>query len=439
MSKKKYTDKEIKEIIEENKRLKIENASMHKILSSKRFRFAEKTANIYNVMMPEGSIRRKVLSSLNAPVRMMRRRKELEHVRKIEKLINKHDKVVVMHSIPWNTPLRQRPHHLARCLAECGAMVIYLEPDEPIKKMRVINDNFVTINSWDVLFQLKHSSKKNYYFFFNNVSDISFDIIKKIKNSGYGLVYEYIDEFHEDIAGSLVNQLETWEKLKNDKPKLVLASADKLYREAKKHFKGVDVLLSKNAVVLEDFDFHSFQNTEVPDDLAEVIRNKKPVVGYYGALAPWLDYELISKTAINNSNYNFVLIGVNYQDALKKLDQSLENIYYLGPKKYADLPKYSSRFDCAIIPFGLGEIAKGTSPVKLFEYMAMGLSTVGTRDLKECEGYEYVYLAKNKEDFGKKIKLAIKEGKRNEVKEKLREQAEKNTWMSRAKDILARL
>lgn len=439
MSGKKYTSKEIREIIEENKRLKVENASMQKILDSKRFKFAEKTANIYNAVVPEGSIRRKALSSLNAPARAVRRRRELEYARKIEKLINKHDKIVVMHSIPWNTPLRQRPHHLARCLAECGVMVIYLEPDEPIKKMRVINDNFVTINTWEILFQLKLSGKKDYYFFFNNVSNIPFDTIKRIKDSGYGLVYEYIDEFHEDISGSLVNQLETWKKLKVNKPKLVLASADKLFEEAKRHFKGVDVLLSKNAVVLEDFDFHKFQDVETPDDLVGVMKNKKPVVGYYGALAPWLDYKLISKTAINNPDYDFVLIGVNYQNALKKLDQSLKNIHYLGPKKYTDLPKYSSKFDCAIIPFGLGEIAKGTSPVKLFEYMAMGLPTVGTRDLKECEGYDYVYLAKDKKDFGEKIKLAVREGKKENVKEKLRTQAGENTWMKRAEDIMIKL
>ena len=192
-------------------------------------------------------------------------------------------------------------------------------------------------------------------------------------------------------------------------------------------------------MVLEDFYFHRFKVVDTPSDLAEGMENKKPVVGYYGALAPWLDYELISKTAINNPDYNFVLIGVNYQNALKKLDQSLKNIYYLGPKKYADLPKYSSKFDCAIIPFGLGEIAKGTSPVKLFEYMAMGLPTVVTKDLKECEGYDHVYLAKNEKDFGDKLRLAIRESKKSDVKEKLRTYAEDNTWMKRAEDIMAEL
>ncbi len=439
MPRKEYTKKEIKQLIDENRRLRTENSSMQKILDSKRFKFADKVANTYNLLLPEGTIRRKTMTSLGVPIKYLKQKKELKNVKKIEKMIGRYDKIVVMHSIPWNTPLRQRPHHLAKCLADVGVMVIYLEPDEPFKVMRIIDEGFVTINSWDLLFKIKLERDKQYYFFFNNVSNIPFNLIKKISNRGYKIVYEYIDEFHEDISGSLVNQLETWNKLKLLKPRLVLASADKLYEDAKKHFRGVKIILSKNAVLLDDFDYHNYENAEVPVDLVGVIKKHKPIIGYYGAIAPWLDYNLISEVANNNPNYNFVFIGVNYQNALKKLDKTLKNIYYLGPKNYSDLPKYSSKFDCAIIPFGLGEIAKGTSPVKLFEYMAMGLPTVVTKDLKECYGYEYVYLAKDKKDFSDKIRLAVSERKKRIVREKLLSQAEENTWIKRAEDIVSEL
>jgi glycosyltransferase involved in cell wall biosynthesis len=117
----------------------------------------------------------------------------------------------------------------------------------------------------------------------------------------------------------------------------------------------------------------------------------------------------------------------------------LKNVYYLGPKNYSDLPKYSSKFDCAIIPFELGKIANGTSPVKLFEYMAMGLPTVGTRDLNECKGYEYVYLANNERDFSDKLRLAVEEHKDDKVRETLLNQAKDNTWSKRAEDIVSEL
>lgn len=440
VKKKEYTKEEINNILEENSRLKKENESMKKILNSRRFRFAEKVANTYNALVPEGTGRRKAVRVVATPARKVNAYKKRSLVRKIEKKIGRNKTVIILHSIPWDTPLRQRPHHLAKLLAKKkDVMLIYFEPDEQLKSYREISDSFITVNSWKIIFDLKHNSSNKYYFFFNNVSNVPYNDVKELKEKGYEIVYEYIDEFHEDISGSLVNQLEVWKKLPSIKPALVLASADKLFLDAKKHLKNTKILLSKNAVIVEDFDYHNFEKETIPSDLKEILKLKKPIVGYYGALAPWLDYKLIAKAVENNPDLEFVLMGVNYQDALKSLDLSKKNIHYLGPKDYKELPKYSRNFDCAIIPFKTGEIAKGTSPVKLFEYMAMGLPTVGTRDLNECKGYDYVYLAKNADEFGSMIKTALIEGKKQKVKERLLEQAKNNSWQIRVDDIIGNL
>ena len=50
-----------------------------------------------------------------------------------------------------------------------------------------------------------------------------------------------------------------------------------------------------------------------------------------------------------------------------------------------------------------------------------------------------MYLAKDKKDISEKIKLAVCEGKKENVKEKLRTQAGENTWMKRAEDIMIKL
>ena len=92
-----------------------------------------------------------------------------------------------------------------------------------------------------------------------------------------------------------------------------------------------------------------------------------------------------------------------------------------------------------MIPFKKGEIAKATSPVKLFEYMAAGLPTVCTRDLKECDGYKYVYMSNSDEEFEKNIAKAISDHKDEKKRLVLLSQAKKNTWAERVRVILEAL
>lgn len=431
-----YTKKEIEKIIERNNQLEHEVASLNKIVKSRRFQFADKIGNLYNRVVPEHTIRRRVARGLYAPVRYVSNRKHTVKFRTMQKMASNYSRVIVMHSIPWNVSLKQRPHHLAARLAEHDLFMIYLEPDEALTSFRKISDNFVTINSLETALKIPKKSNTRYYFFFNNVSNIPLSTIEKIKSNGFEIVYEYIDEFHEDISGTITNQLDVWNNLKNIKPAVVLASADKLYDDAIKNYRKDRVLLSKNAVNISDFDFHNYKDIEIPSDMKKILLKNHKIVGYYGAISPWLNYDLIHETAKSNPDMEFVFIGSNYQNSLQKLDISIKNIHFLGPKDYRKLPYYSSLFDCAIIPFSYGEIAKGTSPVKLFEYMAMGLPTVCTRDLLECYGYENVLISKDNNEFSKNICNAVRIKEDEQAREKLLEQARNNSWHSRANDIV---
>ena len=140
----------------------------------------------------------------------------------------------------------------------------------------------------------------------------------------------------------------------------------------------------------------------------------------------------------SHPEWEFVYLGVDYNGAAVELVNE-KNVHNLGAKNYEQLPKYAHFFDCAMIPFKRGAIAKATSPVKLFEYMASGLPTVCTRDLQECEGYKYVYMSKNDKDFGQNIGKAIEDHKNSSAREMLLKQAEENTWAKRVKIIAENL
>lgn len=430
--------KEIERLKRENDILRRENKYLRSLTTSKRFMFAEKVANGYNGVFPKDTKRRKVAykvgKGLSKPFRIKSDYERNSIKKKIVNLASGYENVIVLNSIPWDVKLKQRPHHFASEFSKAGFFVVYLETDNPLKKFRVISDNIVTVNSVEYIEKLPKKNK-NCYFLSPNNMPTKFSILEKQVELGYKFIYDYLDEFHEDISGDLSIQMEVWDKLKKLKPVLCLATAKRLHDELKKHLgKSQKIIMASNAVNVDHFNYKKDGNRTMPIDMKEIVKLKKPIVGFYGALAPWIDFALLNEVADNHKEWEFVYLGIDYNGAAVDLDEK-KNVHNLGAKNYESLPRYTKFFDCAIIPFKQGEIAKATSPVKLFEYMAAGLPTVCTRDLKECEGYEYVYMSKSLKEFETNLKKAIGDHADTKKREVLLSQAEKNTWSERVKNI----
>lgn len=418
------------------------------LLNSKRYRVANRVAQGVNRLVPEGSRRRKLLSvqtkailsvkrapqtiatkAANAKVTMLKR--------EVLAMARRHKTVVVYEGMPWHNIMRQRPHHLAQELSALGHLVVYIDPEEQ-GVLKLSDDLVVVGGDWCFEMLSKAKGDTNLLYLFPAGYPKSFKQLSEITGLGFKLVYEYIDELDEAINGDLTKQLEVFRRLEELRPVLLLASATKLYKQLTERFDEDKLLLNLNAVDDTHFSPTARQLADAPADLIDVLATGNPIVGYYGALAPWLDYGLINRMTRDNPDKQFVFIGVDYNGGLKHLERR-ENVHYLGSKNYSDLPNYSYWFDCAIIPFKQGEIAKSTSPVKLFEYMAMGLPTVCTRDLRECEGYDGVLMSENNAAFVENVEKAIKLKQDDTVRGKLKESAKRNTWKSRARDITNKL
>ncbi|MBR6532341.1 glycosyltransferase [Candidatus Saccharibacteria bacterium] len=427
------------EILEkQNDILKRENKYLHKLTSSKRFKFAEKVATSYNGIFPKSTRRRNAMEKVGKAGRRVLDRKKIRQekkiIKKIQLLAKDYKKIIVLNSIPWDIKLKQRPHHLASEFAKLGFFVVYLEYDNPLQNFRVIDKNLITVNSEKYVLGLPNKKRKCYFLSPNNMPT-KLGVLQQAVKNGFGFIYDYLDEFHEDISGDLSIQMEVWDNLKSLKPVLCIATARRLHDELKKKLGDKQKLvIASNAVNVGHFDFEKNDTQTPPVDLKPIVKNKKPIIGFYGALAAWIDFDMLNKLAKKHQEWNFVYLGVDYNGAAIDLAKG-KNVFNLGAKNYDALPKYAKYFNVATIPFKRGEIAKATSPVKLFEYMAAGLPTVCTRDLKECEGYEYVYMSKNDEEFAKNIEKAINDYNNIEARRKLRAQAEENTWTKRVEVI----
>ena len=334
-----------------------------------------------------------------------------------------------MDTIPWGPSFKQRPQHIAENLAQHFDVVLY-------KRGMIMN--FMWHNDKILLcpkLSFAKCPQKNIVYYIDSINeyrDVQF--LKKIKRYGYKIVYDYIDEFSNKICNTK-NPLKVYKNLEQIKPDLIITAADKLYNDIKSRFPKEKIVLAKNGVCPEDFTKIS---DIVPDDIKPIVEQKKPIVGYYGVISRWLDYDLLAKAAESYPDYNFVFIGKDSQLSTQKLKMH-SNVYFLGRKEYEELPNCAKFFNCCIIPFQKGRIAKATSPVKLFEYMALKKPIVCTRDLNECRGFDGVLMSENDDEFIKNLSAAIKLNEDTVIKEKLWQTASENSWAQRAELIYEKM
>ena len=98
-------------------------------------------------------------------------------------------------------------------------------------------------------------------------------------------------------------------------------------------------------------------------------KTNKPILGYYGAFAQWLDYNIIRRYADENI-YHIVMIGGIRNIPTYNMKFKHANITWLDHKPYNELPYYLSWFDKCFLPFKNCEVTKYVNPCKLWEYMA---------------------------------------------------------------------
>ena len=193
---------------------------------------------------------------------------------------------------------------------------------------------------------------------------------------------------------------------------LVIVSAEKLF-DSKKHFNP------NTFVIRHGTDWHHFRTALCPElplpvDIADLPR---PIIGFHGLLADWVDYELIKKVAERFENGSVVLVGQTSVDAKQKIKvlDGVPNIHMLGRKPYEELPAYCKAFDVALNPFEINELTLAANPLKVREYLAAGLPVVST-DIPEVRVLDDCLVGTDHEDFIRKIEYALENPKpRNEV------------------------
>ncbi len=219
------------------------------------------------------------------------------------------------------------------------------------------------------------------------------------------IIYYCVDEYTA-FTGASPGLRQVEERLLQ-KCDLVIVSADKLF-ETKREFNS-NTFIIKHGTDWDHFRTALDEGLELPVDIAGLPR---PIIGFHGLLADWVDFDLIKKTAEYFSDGSVVLIGKIAVDAEKKIKvlDGVPNIHLLGRKPYAALPAYCKAFDVALNPFAINELTLAANPLKVREYLAAGLQVVST-DIPEVHVLGDCLVGTDHEDFIRKVGIALKEQK----------------------------
>lgn len=333
----------------------------------------------------------------------------------------------------WNA-MKQRPQQLFQALAQEGYDSTYLS-DEPEVNQALVKDIPSKLHIKPASFIPQLNGKYLYLYFPNIIYHRNFTYGDLIKHSDCKIIFDILDDpsIHTNPETGKPDQVFM------DNFNILLRSADFVITSARELFNKYhklrpDMELVFNGVNMEDF----FLKTppKRPDDLPN---NGKKIVGYYGALAQWVDFDLIYEAAKTLSEFDFVLIGLNVNEEQIARVTALDNVHFLGMKHYDVLANYLWYFDVATIPFKINPVTNAASPIKLFEYSASGTPVV-TTDFTEVKQYENqgIFIGKDHRDYIEKLrKAAMLSGEELiNLQTQLRKIATDNTWAKRAKTMI---
>ena len=139
----------------------------------------------------------------------------------------------------------------------------------------------------------------------------------------------------------------------------------------------VDKLSSPTRVVAalpngvdEEFVYRSLSSDETEPDVECLSR---PIVGYGGGLQSRIDWDLVAAVALNRPEMTFAFVG----DGAPLLELP-PNVAILSGRPYGRMLRAMRSFDVGVIPFGDDEFSRACSPMKLLDYLAVGLPIVAT-------------------------------------------------------------
>ena len=185
--------------------------------------------------------------------------------------------------------------------------------------------------------------------------------VELLKAAGFRIVYDLIDDWSDPALGAWGFDPQTEEK--------TISLADGLVGSAPSLVRRLESMSGRPAIeVANGVNVRLFGPASFPSP-ADLPAGQGPVLEYHGSLyGNWLDWTSLARIASAIDDARVIVIGDE-----KQHPPMPANVFFLGLKPQYELPAYLAHTDVALVPFVVSDTTHAVSPLKVFEYLAMGV------------------------------------------------------------------
>jgi glycosyltransferase involved in cell wall biosynthesis len=306
---------------------------------------------------------------------------------------------VIPCAIPFSSTLNQRPISCARYLADHGYTVLYVawqwSPDEEVPR------------AWEEVYpRVFHLPL---YGFQNNVESIAaathgkgsylctlpspglVEVVRPLRAAGYHIHYDIMDDWEGFHRGGEA----PWFSAAVEQEMVILA--DTVTAVSVKLAQKFDHLRSDIAVVPNGYQPSALACEQFIAAHTPLARPK--VVGYFGHFSDaWFDWDTVTYAAQKLPDVEFELIGWGISEPTRMRLSQLSNIRLPGIVPQNELHRYARNWWAAMIPFQPSAVSAAVDPLKIYEYLHLGLPTAVT-GISGIANYPLVEYADDREAF----------------------------------------
>lgn len=154
-------------------------------------------------------------------------------------------------------------------------------------------------------------------------------------------------------------------------------------------------------------------------------------IGYTGSIDERFDTDLMEAVVRMCPEFEFRFVGRVANEAVLKRLSTYDNVKFDPPVSPDEVPAIMQQMDVGIIPYLKNELTRFVYPLKINEFLAMGIPVVMTpfAKLEEFEGL--IYLAANADAFACALQSAASEDD-DALTEARIAKADSNSWQGKA-------